>query len=85
MDGRRPRLRRKAALSHDSAAALWQMTKAPTNPIHVSVLSESRSRKGIEVHRRTALKTTTHKGIRVTTPAQTLIDVACKWSRNELE
>ncbi|HVI18514.1 MAG TPA: type IV toxin-antitoxin system AbiEi family antitoxin domain-containing protein, partial [Gaiellales bacterium] len=27
-----------AALSHDSAAALWQLTKAPTDRIHVSVL-----------------------------------------------
>ena len=74
-----------AALSHDSAAALWELTKADPRPIHVSVLSQSRSRPGIEVHRRTALKTTTKQGIRVTTPAQTLIDVAGTWPRSKLE
>jgi len=74
-----------AALSHDSAAALWQLTTAPTDRIHVSVLGDSRSRDGLEVHRRTTLKTATQKGIPVTTPAQTLIDVASKWSRNDLE
>src|SRR3954451_13854637 len=69
-----------AALSHDSAAVLWELTKAPPRRIDVSVLSQSRSRKGIVVHRRTALRSTTHKGIRVTTPAQTLIDVAQTWT-----
>src|SRR5689334_7000159 len=43
-----------AALSHDSAAALWKLAR-PTAPIHVSVLSRSRSRDGIEVHRRAVL------------------------------
>src|SRR4051794_33656548 len=33
-----------AALSHDSAAALWGLAK-PTTPIHVSVLGDRRSRK----------------------------------------
>jgi very-short-patch-repair endonuclease len=74
-----------AALSHDSAAALWELTKAPATPIHVSVLGASLSRRGIEVHRRTALTTTTHKRIRVTTPTQTLIDVAAEWPTAKLE
>jgi very-short-patch-repair endonuclease len=74
-----------AALSHDSAAALWELAKAPTTPVHVSVLGASRSREGIAVHRRTALSTTTHKRIRVTTPAQTLIDVAPHWHQPKLE
>jgi predicted transcriptional regulator of viral defense system len=65
-----------AAISHDSAVALWRIATRPTEPIHVSVLSQRRSRDDIEVHRRTALKTTTRHGIRVTTPAQTLIDIA---------
>jgi very-short-patch-repair endonuclease len=64
-----------AALSHDSAAAFWGLAK-PTEPIHVSVLSRSRSREGIALHRRSALKAITRDGIRVTTPAQTLIDIA---------
>jgi very-short-patch-repair endonuclease len=73
-----------AALSHDSAAALWGLAKW-TTPIDVSVLGQSRSRQGIVVHRRTALKTTRRDGIRVTTPAQTLIDVAHGWPQPKLE
>src|SRR5689334_8913630 len=45
-----------AALSHDSAAALYRLAKA-TEPIHVSVIGEGRSRKGITVHRRRAMMT----------------------------
>jgi very-short-patch-repair endonuclease len=73
-----------AALSHDSAAALWNLAK-PTDPIHVSTVGRSRSRKGIEVHRRTALRTTTRNGIPTTTLAQTLIDVAPTWDTPKLE
>ena len=65
-----------AALSHDSAAALWRIAKRKADPIHVSVLSRSRSREGIEVHRRAALPTVRRDGIPTTTVAQTLIDVA---------
>jgi very-short-patch-repair endonuclease len=65
-----------AALSHDSAASLWRIARRPTAPIHVSVLSQRRSRNGIELHRRAELEATTRDGIRVTTPAQTLIDIA---------
>jgi very-short-patch-repair endonuclease len=65
-----------AALSHDSAALFWRIARRPADPIHVSVLSQRRSRNGIEVHRRSALHATTRDCIRVTTPAQTLIDIA---------
>jgi predicted transcriptional regulator of viral defense system len=74
-----------AALSHDSAAELWGLTKPSATAIHVSVRSQSRSREGIVVHRRSALHATTKDGIRVTTPAQTLIDVAGAWDRSGLE
>jgi very-short-patch-repair endonuclease len=73
-----------AALSYDSAMGLWRLTK-PADPIHVSVLGRSRSRQGIEVHRRRELNATTRNGIRVTTPAQTLIDVARTWDQGPLE
>ncbi|HEX4735543.1 MAG TPA: DUF559 domain-containing protein, partial [Thermoleophilaceae bacterium] len=73
-----------AALSHDSAAALYRLAKA-AEPTHVSVIGESRSRKGIVVHRRPELHATSRNGIRVTTPAQTLIDVAPTWDRSRLE
>jgi very-short-patch-repair endonuclease len=74
-----------AALSHDSAAGLWRMTREPAAPIHVSVLGDRRSRGDIEVHPRPELHMTTHKGIRVTTPAQTLIDLARTWSQSDVE
>lgn len=75
-----------AALSHDSAAELWRLIRRmPTVPVHVSVLDGSRSRDGIRVHRPQALNATTHKRIRVTTPAQTLIDLAHTWPQADLE
>lgn len=74
-----------AALSHDSAAALWRIGRDPSGSVHVSVPRSRRSRPGIEIHRRTALHTTTHQGVPVTTPAQTLIDVAATWERGRLE
>jgi very-short-patch-repair endonuclease len=75
-----------AALSHDSAAELWRLTRRkPTTPIHVSSLDGSRSRTGIEVHHPKELNATTHEGVRVTTPAQTLIDIAHTWPQPELE
>jgi very-short-patch-repair endonuclease len=74
-----------AALSHDSAAELWGIARRKPGPIHVSVVGTSRSHDGLVVHRRTVLKATTHQGIRVATPAQTLIDVAWSWPEGELE
>jgi very-short-patch-repair endonuclease len=67
-----------AALSHESAAALWGIARTEGTKIHVSVLSQRRSRDDIEVHRRQALDATTRDGIRVTTPAQTLIDLGAR-------
>jgi very-short-patch-repair endonuclease len=65
-----------AALSHDSAVWFWRLARRPAEPIHVSVLSQRRSREGIELHRRRVLHATTRDRIRVTTPAQTLVDIA---------
>src|SRR3954452_14596563 len=64
-----------AALSHDSAAALWRITRADGDAIHVSVLGQRRPRNGIVVHRRRELDPVRRDGIRVTTPAQTLLDL----------
>ena len=77
----------KAALSHDSAAELWGIAKhrRQTGTIHVAVLGDSRSRNDLQPHRRNALNATTHRGIRVTTAAQTLIDVAHTWPQQDLE
>jgi very-short-patch-repair endonuclease len=69
-----------AALSHRSAAQLWQVLKPMNGPIDVTVPTSSgrRERDGIRVHRSpsVAVSTLTHDiGIRVTTPARTLTDL----------
>jgi very-short-patch-repair endonuclease len=64
-----------AALSHGSAAALWRiLPRWPSTP-HVTAPRE-RERPGIHVHRSRHIDTTVHYGIRVTTPARTLVDLA---------
>jgi len=47
----------------------------PPSPTHVTAPSE-RERPGIHVHRSRHTDATTHYGIRVTTPARTLVDLA---------
>jgi len=64
-----------AALSHGSAAALWRILPRWPSPTHVTAPSE-RERPGIHVHRSLQVDTTIHYGIRVTTPLQTLVDLA---------
>lgn len=67
-----------AALSHDSAMVLWGMWKRWELPVHVTVPGD-RKRKGITVHRRAALTNRdvrTHLGLRVTSPARTILDTA---------
>ena len=77
-----------AVLSHDSAAALWGIRPA-THRLEVSVVTGVKRRPdGITVHRRPALRAdevTTHRGIPVTSPIRTLIDVAVRLDRERLE
>jgi len=78
-----------AVLSHESAAALWEIRSARQRKIEVSVpVGVRRRRAGIVVHRRVALgaseKTQRH-GIPVTTPVCTLIDLAARVSHSHLE
>jgi very-short-patch-repair endonuclease len=79
----------KAVLSHDSAAALWEIGAEQSGRIEVSIPADAvRRRPGIVVHRRervTADDGTTHRGIPVTTPVCTLIDLAARLSRDRLE
>jgi very-short-patch-repair endonuclease len=66
-----------AVLSHRSAAALWQILPA-RNPIHVASPIKRRNRDGIEFHTQSLQfdEVTEHDGIRVTTVARTLVDIA---------
>ena len=64
-----------AVLSHRSAAALWRIV--PRWPTATEVTAPTKHRlTGIYVHRSPAADATIHYGIRVTTPARTLVDLA---------
>jgi len=69
-----------AVLSHRSAAELWDLLPTQPGPVDVSLPSRSGRlrRKGIRVHRPTALEpaeTTRRRGISVTSPARTIADL----------
>ena len=67
-----------AALSHSSAMTLWGFWRRWEQPFEVTVVGDRRT-KDIRVHRSTTLRRrdiTTQLGIRTTTPARTLIDMA---------
>ena len=63
-----------AALSHRTAAVLWELLPPrPGDPIQVTLLNANRrSRQGVEIYRANALDTRTRHGLRVTSPAETL-------------
>ena len=67
-----------AALSHRSCAGLWRMLGESDDIVDVTVSGRSESRAGIRVHRAQLRPdgVTTRQGMRVTTPARTLYDLA---------
>jgi very-short-patch-repair endonuclease len=79
-----------AVLSHASAAALWDIRPTSATRIDVSVRTPGgrAKRPGLRIHRATELRDdeiTEHQGIRVTTPARTLLDLASSLPRRALE
>jgi very-short-patch-repair endonuclease len=78
-----------AALSHQSAAALWQIRDRPGRWIEVSVPVPLHPRRpGIRLHRRADLAAEDlrrHQGIPVTSPAATLVDLASRLRADQLE
>lgn len=69
-----------AALSHASAAALWEFLRPIQGPVHVTVGAAARrsSRPGLRIHRSRTLRSshiTLRYGIAVTTPARTIEDI----------
>jgi very-short-patch-repair endonuclease len=69
-----------AALSHTSAAALWEFLRPIQGPIHLSLPATVRrkSRPGLQLHRSRTLTPshiTSRHGIAVTTPARTIEDI----------
>ena len=78
-----------AALSHASAAALWEIRATAAARIDVTVPRGGRqARPGLRIHRpRTLLpdEVTTHHGIPVTTTSRTILDLAAALTRRQLE
>jgi very-short-patch-repair endonuclease len=75
-----------AVLSHSSAAFLWGINKRWRTPAEVTVTTR-RQRAGIRVHRSKTLSRRdirVHHGIRVTSPARTLLDNAPRYSDLQL-
>jgi hypothetical protein len=77
---------RDAILSHGSATSLWRIDNRWQRPFEVTV-STARHRRGIRVHRVTNLTRRDirrHLGIRVTSPARTILDVAPRFTDKAL-
>jgi predicted transcriptional regulator of viral defense system len=70
-----------AVLSHGSAAAAWELRPTTSGSIHVTVPSHSgrKRRAGLRLHRSITLQArdvAVHRGIPITTPARTIVDLA---------
>ena len=78
-----------AVLSHSSAAALWRIGYEQRGVVEVSVRSRhQRRRPGLRIYRRPSLWPEDHAArhdIPVTTPVQTLIDLALRLDRRGVE
>jgi very-short-patch-repair endonuclease len=76
-------------LSHESAAALWEIRSPRGDEIEVSVPNRAvHRRSGIVVHRRAtlgAMEVARRDGIPVTSPICTLVDIAARLGRSQLE
>ena len=78
-----------AVLTHESAAsAVWRLCSETRGPTHITLPSRSnRSRPGIRVHRTRALEPhdlRRRRGLPVTAPARTLLDLALVFSLRDL-
>ena len=77
-----------AALSHATAAAAWDLRRAPA-VIHVTVPGRGgrERRAGIRIHRSPSLRGNVilHRGIPITTPARTIVDLSRSLAGRPLE
>lgn len=78
-----------AVLSHWSAAAIHRLTDGTPSPVHVTVASDRRARRGgVAVHRTAVLDardTRVRQGLQVTSAARTLADVVGELERADAE
>ncbi|PZS09230.1 MAG: hypothetical protein DLM64_11005 [Solirubrobacterales bacterium] len=80
----------EAFVSHQSAAAVWGIRPGGQGEVEVTVVARDvgRRRKGIHVHRAAVIDPVDlgrHRGIPITAPARTLLDVAAARRGRELE
>jgi hypothetical protein len=80
----------EAVLSHGTAAAAWELRPAGAGAIDVTVPGDPGRgrRRGLRLHRSTTLtpdETTAHRGIPITTPVRTIIDLATTIKGRPLE
>jgi very-short-patch-repair endonuclease len=79
-----------AALSHHSAATLWQLRPGTARPVHVTI-SATRggpAPTGVVVHRSrtlTPIDIRLHAGLPITSPARTMLDVAAGLPDRDVE
>ncbi len=77
-----------SCLSHRSACAIWGFGQAESSTVDVTLVAVNRHpRAGIRLHRIKHLHsqdTATHKNLRLTSPARTLIDFAAQATSSEL-
>ena len=75
-----------AALSHQSAAAIWGIRPRHEGDVHVTVAGrDSRSRPGLRVHRSLSVNAAVQNGLPLTDPARTLRDLRTVLPRHELD
>jgi very-short-patch-repair endonuclease len=76
-----------AVLSHRSAAALWGIRPTERRHVEITVPRSLRPRAGLELHqmRLGPDEVTRYRGIPVTTPVRTLLDLATVLTRQQLE
>jgi very-short-patch-repair endonuclease len=74
----------EASLSHNAAAAIWDVGPWPAGAIHVTVPSKHARRRGLVIHR-ACVERIIRDGFPVTTVARTLVDVASVLSLQHLE
>jgi very-short-patch-repair endonuclease len=76
-----------AVLSHRSAAALWGIRDTSRRDVDVTAARQRRPRRGIEPHHIVlpADEVTVERGIPVTTPARTVLDLAVVLAPHQLE
>jgi very-short-patch-repair endonuclease len=78
---------RDAAISHRSAAAVWEILPPGDDwPTDVTITrGHPRHRPGIRIHRSRRLQHSLNAGVRITTPIRTLVDLARTATSRDLE